>query len=569
VATRAYNSPGVTVSESVVPALAPVVATPSLVAIVGQAAGSRSASERLVLTGTTQQTLANTGLSLPSVVVKLASTGETLDPGNYSVVQTTDPSTTVTGDEVYAISRVASPSTAPTAVAAGTGTLTGTYEYAYSFTNAAGETGISPSSGGVAISGAGYNLSNIAVGPAGTTLRKVYRKKTVGTNADSTFHLVATIADNVTTTLTNEATLDATANAASLPKTGIASNDTIVVTYTYTDDDYFEPTIFSDYSDVTDKYGSPFDANGAINSKLSFAIRLAFLNGASEVVGVAATADTQSALEAALAKLEGEPDVRIVSIANGGSFAAGSLYAHTTKMNGQGLYRFGVAGRDGTPTLIDAATVRSASSALNEESIRHVNISSLWMTNPITGAKLAVGAQYAAAALTGMYSGRDVQIPLTRKTMAGFEGVNDIRRPSEVALDAAAGLLVIEPMGGVLRVRHDITTAVGNVNTKESSVVRAKYEMAHRVKQALDQGAVGTVLPSGRAASLVETIVSSVLEGMIVEQAINAYGDVKGRLLAGDPTTVEVRFQYTPAYPINNVNVVFTINTTSGEFVAA
>jgi len=566
----AYNSPGVTVTESVVPALAPVVATPSLVAIVGAASGSQSATERLVLTSTTAQTLAHTGVSTPSVVVKLASTGAVINGGNYSVVQTADPDTTVTGDEIYTIARVAPPATGPTVAATGTGALTGTYEYAVSFVNAGGETGIGPSSGTVAIAGAGFNLTAIPVGPTGTTQRKVYRKKSVGTSADSLFHLVATIGDNTTLVLNNEATADATANAAVQPNTGIASGDTVTVSYTYTDANYFEATIMSDYADVVDKYGSPFDANGNVNSKLSFAARLAFLNGADEIITLAATADTQTPIEAALTKLEDEPDVRIVVIANGGSWAPSSLYAHTTKMNGQGFYRFGIAGRDGTPTLIDAASIRAAASALNDESIRYVNVSSFYLSNPVTGANLSVGAWAAAAAIAGMYAGRDVQIPLTRKTVAGFVGINDVRRETEKALDAAAGLLVIEERGGgVIRVRHDITTAVGSVNTREASVVRAKYELAHRVKVALDASAVGAVLPAGRAASLVETITSSVLDGLVVEQAINGYSDVKGRLLDGDPTTVEVRFQYLPAYPINNINVVFTINTTTGDFAAA
>lgn len=562
---RAYNSPGVTVTESVVPALAPIVSTPSLVAVVGQAAGSQTATERLILTGTTAITLAHTGVSTPSVVVKLAATGATLGAGNYSVVQTSDPDSSVTGDEIYTITRVAAPATAPTVAATGTGTLTGTYEYAVSYINANGETGIGPSSGTVVIAGAGYNLTAIPIGPTGTTGRKVYRKKTVGANADSLFHLVATLNDNTTTTVTNETTADVTANGLAQPITGIASGDTVTVTYTYTDSEYYEPTLFGDFDDVTDKYGAPFDTNGGINSKLSFAVRLALLNGASDVIAVAATADTQSALEAGLAKLENEPDVRIVVVANGGSWVPGSLYAHTSKMNGQGLYRFGIVGRDGVPTLIDATTLRAASSSLNDESIRFANVTSAFMTNPISGAKLSVGAQHFAAALAGMYAGRDVQVPLTRKTIAGFQGINDVRRESEKALDSAAGLLVIEERGGVIRVRHDITTAVGNVNTRESSVVRAKYELAHRVKSALDSSAVGVVLPSGRAASLVETIVSSVLDGLVVEQAINSYSDVKGRLLSGDPTTVEVRFQYMPAYPINNINVVFTINTTTGD----
>lgn len=564
-AVKAYSSPGVTVSETINPSLAPAIAAPSLVAVVGAASGTQSATERLILTGTTAVQLAHTGVQIGSVVVKNSVTGAVLGPGNYTVAQTVDPDTSITGDEIYAITRVASPSAAPTVLATGTGTLTGTYMYAYSYTNAAGETGISPDSPAVAISAAGYNLSNIAIGPAGTTGRKVYRKKTVGTSADNLYHLVATIADNVTTVLANETTSDVTANAAAQPPLGIASGDTVVVAYSYVDNLYFEPTLFDDYADVIAKYGSALDANGAINSKLSYAIRLAFLNGATEVVGVAAATDTQADLELGLTQLEDEHDVNIIVIANGASFASSSLYSHLTKMNAQGFYRIGVAGRDGVTSVQSAASQRAAASALNEESLRYVNVSSFFTTNPVTGAKLNVGAQYAAAALAGMYAGRDVQIPLTRKTLAGFVGINDKRTESEKALDSASGLIVVEDRGGVLRIRHDITTAVGNVNSRESSVVRAKYQMAQRVRDALDADVVGTVLPLDRGPTLVEAVVRGILETMIVEEAIAAYSDVKGRLLSGDPTTVEVRFSYTPAYPINNINVVFTINTQSGD----
>lgn len=564
-AVRAYNSPGVTVSETVNPALAPATANPSLVAIVGAASGSQSASERLILTGTTAVTLAHTGVTLP-VVVKLASTGATISAGNYIAVQSSDPDgVALSGDEIFTLTRVASPSTAPTVSAAGTGSLTGTYEYAVSFVNANGETGIGPSNGPTAITAAGFNLSVIPIGPAGTTQRKIYRKKTIGTNADSQFHLVATIADNVTTVLTNETTADTTANAAASPVTGIASGDTVIVTYNYTDNNYYEPTIFDDYADVIAKYGNPVDANGNVSSPLSYAIRLAFVNGASEVVGVAASADTQTPIEAALAQLEDERQVNIIAVANGASFAASSLYAHLIKMNAQGFYRIGVTGRDGSASTVPAATTRSAASALNEESLRYLSVSSFRTTNTVTGAQLNLGAHYAAAAVAGMTAARDVQVPLTRKTLAGFEGINDKRTESEKALDSAAGLLVIEDKGGVLRVRHDITTAVGDVNKRESSVVRAKYELAQRVRDALDAGVVGSVLPLDRGPTLVETVVRSVLESMIVEEAIAAYTDVKGRLLSGDPTTVEVRFSYTPAYPINNINVVFTINTQTGD----
>jgi hypothetical protein len=210
--------------------------------------------------------------------------------------------------------------------------------------------------------------------------------------------------------------------------------------------------------------------------------------------------------------------------------------------------------------------MRDAASALNNEAIRFVSPASFTMQNPITGRALNVGGQYVAAALAGMYAARDLHVPLTRKTLAGFTGVGDVRTASELGLDSAAGLLVIEDKGGILRVRHDITTAVGSVNSRESSVVRAKYEMAHRIKRSLDDSVVGLVVPDGRGPMLVENAVAAILETLRIEQVISAYQDVKGRLLTGDPTTVEVRFSYTPSYPLNNISVVFTIDTLSGDF---
>jgi hypothetical protein len=188
------------------------------------------------------------------------------------------------------------------------------------------------------------------------------------------------------------------------------------------------------------------------------------------------------------------------------------------------------------------------------------------MQNSVTGRELKVGGQYMASAIAGMYAARDVQIPLTRKTVAGFDGYYDRRSKTELALDSAAGLLAIDNLGGVLRVRHDLTTAIGSINTRESSVVRAKYDMAFRLKTVLDAAVVGLVVPLGGAPSVVESVTVGVLEQLLQEQIIHGYSDVTGRVRSGDPTTIEVRFQYNPAYPINNVDIAFSINTQTGEF---
>lgn len=571
-ALRAYNSPGVSVRETNNPALAPLLANPSVVAVVGSARGEQVASERLTLTGTDAETLRYTGVDEATVLVKLAATGETLNAGTYVVTQGTDPDATVTGDEPTTIARFAHPTTAPTVSATGTGALTGTYRYAVTFVNANGETGIGPESPDAVITAAGFNLSAIPLGPTGTTARNIYRKK-VSSGGDNKFHLVATIGDNTGTTVTNEATTDATAQGDGVstfgtaqPPTGIATGDTVVVTYDYTDNFYYEPTLFDDLNALYDKYGDPYDADGNVDSELSFAARLAFVNGASEVVAVAATADSDSAIESALTQLEDVDQVRLVVAARGTAAVSTAVAAHVTKMNNQGLYRMGIVGRDGSAAAITAETLRAAAKGLVNEAIVHVSPASFTIENPVTGRPMNIGGQYAAAAIAGMFSARDVQVPLTKKAVAGFSGYSDKRTASELALDSSAGLMVIENRGGVLQIRHGVTTAVGDSKTQEASVVRAKYDMAHRVRTSLESSLIGTVASPTAAPLLVRGTVAGVLDQLIVEGVISGFTGVSARMLDSEPTTVEVRFSYTPAWPINNIDIIFNINTTTGEF---
>jgi hypothetical protein len=564
VAIRAYNSPGVSISETLSPALASLLATPSLVAIVGAASGEQSATERIILTGTTAVDLIHTGITTASVVVKLGTTGETLNPGNYVITQGADPDTTVTGDEPYTIKRFGSPASAAVA-ATGTGTLTGVYQYAYTFVNATGQTGLGPESNQITLSGAGASLSGITIGPTGTTARNIYRQKVVAGEGQG-YTLVATIANNTVTVLANETTSDVTASTAAAPPTGIASGDTVVVTYDYVDAEYFEPTLLDNFDDIVAKYGDPFDVNGNVGSPLTFAARIAFLNGAREIIGVAATANTSVAIEDALLRLEDEEDVRFVVAASGDTAVNGAVVTHCEKMNNLGQYRQGIVGQDGSTTVVPAATLRSAAQGINAEAVIHVSPSSFWLENPVTGRRLNVGSQYAAAGVAGMFSSRDPQISVTRLVLAGFNGYNDKRTQADFALDSAAGLFAIENKGGTLRVRHGVTTAVGNVATAESSVVRAKYEMAHRLREVLDSSLVGKTTSVDQAPLLVSGATLGVLDQVTSEGMISGYGNVNARLLVSDPTTVEVRFSYAPQFPINNINVIFTIDTNTGNF---
>ena len=96
---------------------------------------------------------------------------------------------------------VAAPPTAPTANPAtpsGAGYIEpGSYDYVVTFVTAAGETTVGPLSNAVNTSAANgiIPLTNVPVGPAGVTNRRIYRRK----NGTGTFNLVTTTPDNVNT----------------------------------------------------------------------------------------------------------------------------------------------------------------------------------------------------------------------------------------------------------------------------------------------------------------------------------------------------------------------------------
>lgn len=98
------------------------------------------------------------------------------------------------------------PSSWPLLLEGAAGALNGTYQYAVSFYNASGETlATQPANeveSEITVSNKQINLTSIPLGVAGTTGRRIYRK----TMPAGTFGLVATIADNTTTTHTDNNT---------------------------------------------------------------------------------------------------------------------------------------------------------------------------------------------------------------------------------------------------------------------------------------------------------------------------------------------------------------------------
>lgn len=362
----------------------------------------------------------------------------------------------------------------------------------------------------------------------------------------------------------------------------IGTGSTVYVTYRYADDDYHAPLYAQDYDDVREAFGDAVNlATGEITSPLSLAAKVAFENGAGRLVLVAtedtADAATRDGLSDALDKLGALNDVNIVVplpvglTADTGSAGdvenvANDLRLHVETQSGMSQFRMGIIGFETSVTRAPESMVAT---------FRSPRVVMAWPNrlsyyNGPTNSMIEVGGYYLAAAYAGRLASQAVQMPLTKKPIRGFAGMPASMVSSMNVANkntwSAAGIAVTEiGRDGAMTVRHGTTTQRDSIDHREISVVRAKDSLVDLLQTTMDRsGLIGSPI-TDETMGLVKSVVTGVLETAVNLGTVFSYANVKVRQQPGDPSIIEVKFQYQPAYPINYILVVFSVNTITGE----
>jgi hypothetical protein len=393
-------------------------------------------------------------------------------------------------------------------------------------------------------------------------------------------------------TLAGDATSISLTSVAATP---LRTNGGVVrLKYRYVPDRYYEATRLDSQAAVEARFGPAWDTNG-IDTPLTAAAALAFQNGASSVVlqplfrdnagsptqPTAAEAASRTQWEASLYNLRdvediniivpimGQSDANVDDTAQLGIFEAVS--SHIAFMKTQGQYIVGIYGEDSTADVADATltTLRSHAGSLRTaiaEQLVLISPSRFSRVSPNSARQTDIGGQYVAAAVAGMLAARPVSVPLTRKQVSG---VTSVTYPNydkvQKDADAQDGLFVVEQKGTSVQVRHAVTLDNTSTANRELSVVRAKHRMIESIRQTIDEQIIGTVPADGNAPLVVKNAVIGVLETLQQRRELVDYSGVQARTLTNDPTTVECRFSYRPAFPLNYVNVKFSLDLSAGE----
>ena len=566
--------------------------------LIGEAQGYQSFSENITVSGTTTLTkkgivLNNSSVPNLSFTVSKPSTFETVGPANFIISQVAG---TASGDETTTFRRISYPSAPSPSVgtAAGSVIAKGDYRYAVSYIldidsgggTAYYETGIGTASGTVTIGTAvnAVSVSGLGTGDASITVvaRNVYRSQDNGSagnpNWGPWYRLPGTAdglptVNNGTVTTYSDTTADPSSN--NQPVAGISTGDVVTIQYNYADVAYWQPTLFSDFNDIVEKYGDAFDSSGGIDSELSFAAKMSILNGATQIVAAPVPANPLlSDWEDALLKLEDDEDGNIIVPITGSSNIFSLVTAHITKTKQRNLFKTAILGMDGSGTAVSKETLRAQAESIGSDANVGSNVclvspATFSYYNSFLNTNVSIGGQYAAAALAGMHASRSVAESLTRKQLAGLSSVSENRSTVEKNQDAGSGLVVVEqiPSTGSIRVRHEITTTPEDINKREFSVALQRNNMVKRVSQSIDENIIGQIYADSAAPGKVAALVDQILRGLVNAGELTSYTGLSAKVSNNDPTLVEVRWQYKPVYTVQYVQITFGINLSGGGVV--
>jgi hypothetical protein len=386
---------------------------------------------------------------------------------------------------------------------------------------------------------------------------------------------------------------------------GVLMQDTVAdnrvdvrVEYQYIPTEYYSPTLFASYQELEAKYGPAFDSNGDVVNPLSAAAYMCFGAGSNEIIAqplfskntngtrIAGDETDSDDWATTLEALRGQNAINVIvpAVGQNASIDDDTLYSifmkfseHIEYMQHDNEYVIAIFGEDSTSSPVGNAVASTATLQQHAQQLGQraypertvlVSPASFSIPNPKTGQAKQMGGQYVAAKIAGMLGRYPVQTSMTRNPVPGVSDTSPYKNSTEKDQDAGYGLMVIENNNGVVRVRHAITTAVGDSNKRELNAMRSKFFMIETVRNTLDTNALGKILADNRAPFVISSMVIGTLEYLKNTGAIAGYSNVSATPNSTSPTSMVVRFTYSLPYAINNIEVALSLDSTTGSISA-
>ena len=179
----------------------------------------------------------------------------------------------------------------------------------------------------------------------------------------------------------------------------------------------------------------------------------------------------------------------------------------------------------------------------------------------INGTIYSVSGMYLNAAMSGILGNPDIKIsePLTRKELSGIYEVPTTILRTQIEELIENGVLVVETSSmQTIRVVYGITTDTSSTNNMEVSLVRIGDFFIKLLKNILDKMFIGTVIDQGTFSSIEGTI-RQIVESLTKSNVLMGYSNLSIAKDSQNPTKINISLRITPVYPLNYIDVKFSI----------
>ena len=231
--------------------------------------------------------------------------------------------------------------------------------------------------------------------------------------------------------------------------------------------------------------------------------------------------------------------------------------------------------QDTTSTLTQSQTLSNDAISFSNQRISLVAPTCIQIQSSLvsSNATISIAGYYAAAAIAGLFSSLPgPQEPLTHKNVLGFTTINPPIPTSSSStsvsnyqtLQTNGVLCLKQKVDGSIYIRHGLTTNTTNWLTEEISIIASQDALYNNIKNTLENSTVIGSALTQQTADAVVSLVQGALANAVNSNLIQDYQGLQFQQSTTLPTTITVNFQYSPTFPLNYINVVFSINPTAG-----
>lgn len=317
---------------------------------------------------------------------------------------------------------------------------------------------------------------------------------------------------------------------------------------------FWQPLAWTSNPGVQGEYGTPFNADGSVNSYVSLGAYYAFLGGANTVITqpyAASTLTTGTSLSDALSQIQEYSAINIVVAMGLSSSQLAAVSGSIQASNNAGFYRRAILAIDsGTPTLQDLQTAAA--------SVDYYEVMLIGNTGATSTAGASLPPSCYACEMAGIAETIDFDATLTNQLLSGFALDKSLTRAQLSSLTGSGLCCISSQFGGNRVIEARVTTQGTALDFNYAGVMNyISNELSNYY-----QNFIGAPLDSATLLSIKGQTLN-LLNTLETQNAIAGYSDVNVAQNPSSPTQIFVTFTAQWLAPLYQIQVNFSFDSAS------